>query len=73
MCRFPANAYMTEHPEHANARLIAAAPDLLEAAKALAGLEVLREDGRPDGRSFPTLAQCAQARAAVAKATGADQ
>lgn len=48
----------------ANARLIAAAPDLLEAAKILVGLE---SDDK--GRTFPTKEQVALARAAVTKAT----
>jgi hypothetical protein len=50
----------------ANARLIAAAPELLEAAKALAGLY----HGLNQGRSFPTQAQCDQAISAIAKAEG---
>lgn len=49
----------------ANARLIAAAPDLLEVAKRLASLE--HEDM---GRAFPSREDIAAARAAIAKAEG---
>lgn len=56
----------SEDPEvHANARLIAAAPDLLEVAKKLAFLE--DECG---GWSFPSKADCEFARKAIAKAEG---
>lgn len=48
----------------ANARLIAAAPELLDCARILAALE-----DEYNGRTFPTKEQCAQARAAIAKAT----
>jgi hypothetical protein len=52
-----------------HAHLIAAAPDLLECARMLAGLQCYAPDGRPDGRRFPSDDQCAFAAAAIAKAT----
>ena len=48
----------------ANARLIAAAPDLFRCAEILAALEV------GGGRTFPTEEDCAFARTAIAKALG---
>jgi len=52
--------------EHtANVRLIAAAPDLLEAAKALVAADDARSNVQPLYESA-----CALARAAIAKATG---
>lgn len=50
------------HKDEANVRLIAAAPDLLEACKLL-----VKGLGRFDG---PTLGEMAQAEAAISKATG---
>lgn len=49
-----------------DAYLIAAAPELLEAAKMLASLD----HGKNNGRSFPTQEQCDFAIAAIAKARG---
>lgn len=51
-----------------DARMLAAVPDLLEAARMLAELEKF-ENGRSGGRTFPTIEQCAFARAAILKAT----
>jgi hypothetical protein len=51
----------------ANARLIAAAPELLQCAEKLAAL-----DGGRGGRAFPTEEDCAFARAVIAKAKGTD-
>ena len=51
----------------ANARLIAAAPELLQCAERLAAL-----DGGRGGRAFPTEEDCAFARAVIAKAKGTD-
>jgi len=57
----------SEEETLANARLIAAAPDLLEVAKRLAALD----HGKNNGRSFPSIEDCEAARAAIARATGA--
>lgn len=59
-------AYGDSHPTQANARLIAAAPDLLEALEELADLfdAMVSGEYRPD--SFTTQ----PARAAIAKAKG---
>jgi hypothetical protein len=51
---------------HPDARLIAAAPELLQCAEMLAALD----NGR--GRTFPTEEDCAFARAVIAKAKGTD-
>jgi hypothetical protein len=58
-----------EKEMHDNARLIAAAPDLLKALQDLFGADmehVLRGDGKPD-----QLEAISKARDAIAKATGA--
>ena len=56
--------YVTDQEMHANARLIAAAPDLLESAKLLIdSYDICRKDRTPDV-IFERL------RAAIAKATG---
>jgi hypothetical protein len=61
--------YANYNPEInlANARLIAAAPELLQCAERLAAL-----DGGRGGRAFPTEEDCAFARAVIAKAKGTD-
>jgi hypothetical protein len=51
--------------EEADARLIAAAPELLEALK-----NMLPENNRLDEHFRPTFATCEEARAAIAKAEG---
>lgn len=62
-----------QHPEFdsfsgaANARLIAAAPELLEALKAMIDAERVYESG---GRSSEELAALEKAHAAIAKAEG---
>lgn len=62
LARVYSEAYGDDAQETANARLIAAAPDLLEALRWI----VLRteEGGYPDGRCLE------EARAAIARATG---
>jgi hypothetical protein len=56
-----------DHEENvANARLIAAAPDLLEALKEMVRLELLLETYGPLDRA------CNMARAAILKATGGE-
>lgn len=69
--RMPMSADRLYSQKEADLCLIAAAPELLEAAEILAALEDPEFMGA--GRRTPTKAECARARAAVgiAKATGA--
>lgn len=62
----------SERPgEHeANARLIAAAPDLLAALKALLREEPLTYEGSTDAKLYCSVDALAAARAAIAKAEG---
>lgn len=65
--RYLGNSQSQKNEREFNARLIASAPDLLEALKTtLAMLELLNAPGTND----PIEARVYQARAAIAKATG---
>lgn len=68
---------MPRDMEDANARLLAAAPDLLEALRPLAECEVIETDAglldSDSARYFITMGEIRAARAAIAKATGTDQ
>lgn len=56
----------------ANARLIAAAPDLLAACHALMRAEAMQTEGKRDGATMGQISLAIDAaRAAIAKATGA--
>lgn len=56
----------------ANARLIAAAPDLLAACHALMRAEVMQTEGKRDGATMGQISLAIDAaRAAIAKAKGA--
>ena len=56
----------------ANARLIAAAPDLLAACQALMRAETMQTEGKRDGATMGQISLAIDAaRAAIAKATGA--
>lgn len=72
LARFGSEDEPLDSTDHANARLIATAPELLEALKfALRDMEATREQYRVHAPHAGVLAQSiAFARAAIAKATG---
>jgi len=61
----------TDRNSEANARLIAAAPDLLAACVSLSSMEIFTESAADDDICIITVATVRKIRAAIAKATGA--
>ncbi len=67
---YPASAISPGVNQEANARLIAAAPDLLEACKAIISeCQLFNEGGSGEFVASPSLGSLEKMRAAIAKAT----